>query len=601
MWKIPVILVFFPISSAFYLPGLAPGFFCREDYANSISGCKICIQYHQFKINPVFPSFDFCKGDDYDKVTDADENLSQMLFGKRPKKSPIKANCEVICTKKYNGSSFDDNDKLNRFKTAIYVNYVQHWFIDNMPVRWCLNVDFGRRHCASGFPVGCFLGGAGQPEGVCSVPKSYTLPNNYYLFNHVDIVIRYHSDEDYVLHPDHGAKGSRIIGAHMFLRTVNDTSCGNSEQAGPMIVPGMTLLPNTELSIPFSYSVKFKAVAKMEWGSRWDHMLTTTSPANVQWFTIMDTVVSVMVLTGIVAVVLMNTVRKDIQRYNTQQGKEEKLGDDIISIDEGGWKLIHGDVFRIPPGSKWLCAAVGCGLQVLLMTTVTFGFSCFGFVNPNRRGSMLNWAIIVFMIFGAPAGYVAGRLFRTCRGRYWVQMAVLTATAGPGWAPIQFPTRVNQVPRMIGKTSFILRPIPGALCAGFLPFLCVALQLYFISSFIWSNMVFHMFGLLFVAFLLFVATSAIIAVFLCYYQLCAEDHEWWWKSFFSSGSTALYIFLYSIYNYIYTVEGFGIMPLMLYFGYATILSLLCFLLTGSVGFLACFWFVNKIYSFVKVD
>ena len=40
---------------------------------------------------------------------------------------------------------------------------------------------------------------------------------------------------------------------------------------------------------------------------------------------------------------------------------------------------------------------------------------------------------------------------------------------------------------------------------------------------------------------------------------------------------------------------------MLYFGYMSIVSISFFLLTASIGFFSCFWFVTKIYSSIKVD
>ena len=40
---------------------------------------------------------------------------------------------------------------------------------------------------------------------------------------------------------------------------------------------------------------------------------------------------------------------------------------------------------------------------------------------------------------------------------------------------------------------------------------------------------------------------------------------------------------------------------VLYFGYMFIISSSFFLLTGTIGFLACFWFVRVIYGAIKVD
>jgi hypothetical protein len=41
--------------------------------------------------------------------------------------------------------------------------------------------------------------------------------------------------------------------------------------------------------------------------------------------------------------------------------------------------------------------------------------------------------------------------------------------------------------------------------------------------------------------------------------------------------------------------------ILIYFTYMLMISLTFFLLTGSIGFFACFWFVRKIYGAIKVD
>jgi len=40
---------------------------------------------------------------------------------------------------------------------------------------------------------------------------------------------------------------------------------------------------------------------------------------------------------------------------------------------------------------------------------------------------------------------------------------------------------------------------------------------------------------------------------------------------------------------------------LLYFGYMGMLSLVIFLVTGTVGFYSCLWFTKKIYASIKVD
>jgi hypothetical protein len=53
------------------------------------------------------------------------------------------------------------------------------------------------------------------------------------------------------------------------------------------------------------------------------------------------------------------------------------------------------------------------------------------------------------------------------------------------------------------------------------------------------------FGFTLLVFLILITTCAEITVVMCYFQLCSEDYNWWWRSFLTSGSTAIYVFIYS--------------------------------------------------------
>jgi hypothetical protein len=65
----------------------------------------------------------------------------------------------------------------------------------------------------------------------------------------------------------------------------------------------------------------------------------------------------VLFLTGMVAMILMRTLHRDIARYNAQAGAQAGgdldaaglvLVDPEEAQEETGWKLVHGDVFRPP-------------------------------------------------------------------------------------------------------------------------------------------------------------------------------------------------------------------------------------------------------------
>jgi transmembrane 9 superfamily protein 2/4 len=47
--------------------------------------------------------------------------------------------------------------------------------------------------------------------------------------------------------------------------------------------------------------------------------------------------------------------------------------------------------------------------------------------------------------------------------------------------------------------------------------------------------------------------------------------------------------------------GLQLVPMAMYFGYMFIVSYSFFCLTGTIGFYACYIFVRKIYSAVKID
>ena len=62
--------------------------------------------------------------------------------------------------------------------------------------------------------------------------------------------------------------------------------------------------------------------------------------------------------------IMVRTLRKDIAKYNADDFYDE-------SVEETGWKLVHGDVFRPPKNSRLFAAFVGSGIQIFLMALPT--------------------------------------------------------------------------------------------------------------------------------------------------------------------------------------------------------------------------------------
>ena len=43
------------------------------------------------------------------------------------------------------------------------------------------------------------------------------------------------------------------------------------------------------------------------------------------------------------------------------------------TMEETGWKLVHGDVFRPPKHKQLLSALLGAGVQIFFMSMITIG------------------------------------------------------------------------------------------------------------------------------------------------------------------------------------------------------------------------------------
>src|SRR4051812_29020741 len=71
-----------------------------------------------------------------------------------------------------------------------------------------------------------------------------------------------------------------------------------------------------EIEIPFTYSVKFKRNNEVRWASRWDYILKSLPQTRIQWFSILNSLIIVLFLSGMVAMILLRTLHKDIARYN---------------------------------------------------------------------------------------------------------------------------------------------------------------------------------------------------------------------------------------------------------------------------------------------
>jgi len=648
-----VVLAIIEGSHAFYLPGLAPVNYCKKTEVTD--ECKEEVKLFVNRLDSVesvlpyeYHSFDFCGDEKGDSPV---ENLGQVVFGERIRPSDYNLSfmnnetCKTLCKKTYKKGNKDDIKKLGFIKKSVMLNYQHHWIIDNMPVTWCYKTETEQNYCSAGFPVGCYVTKQGVPKDVCTSSDRFNQADTYYMFNHVELTIKYHIPEkegDWAIKL--GNNGGRLISAKVVPHSINHpadrTTC--TREAGFLGVPGEL---KKDQDITYTYSVVFVEDKTIRWSSRWDYILDSMPHTNIQWFSIMNSLVIVLFLSGMVAMIMLRTLHKDIARYNQIDNSED-------AQEEFGWKLVHGDVFRPPRYGMFLSVCCGNGVQLLMMSGVTLALACLGFLSPANRGGLMTCALVLYVCLGTPAGYVSARIYKSFGGEKWKSNVLFSAFLVPGivfgiffllnlilWSkgssaavpfttllailalwfgisvpltfvgayfgfkkrPIEHPVRTNQIPRQIPEQTFYTRPLPGIVMGGILPFGCIFIQLFFILNSIWSHQMYYMFGFLFLVFCILVITCSEATILLCYFHLCAEDYHWWWRAYLTSGFTSVYFFAYCCHYFVAKLTITGFISTLLYFGYTLLMVFIFFLLTGTIGFFSCFWFVSKIYSVVKVD
>ncbi|KAG6022449.1 hypothetical protein E4U40_004599 [Claviceps sp. LM458 group G5] len=333
---------------------------------------------------------------------------------------------------------------------------------------------------------------------------------------------------------------------------------------------------------------------------------------------------------------------------------------DISSDDENledvtGWKLLHADVFRTPRFGNLLAPLVGSGMQLMFMAVGLVLLSALGVLNPSFRGGFISVGVGLFVFAGLFSGYFSARIFKSFDGKDYRANALITALLFPGltfglvfvlnlfvWAqasstaipfgtlivivflwlciqvplvlagsylgyakagPWEHPTRTAPMARQIPRQAWYIKSIQSILLAGLIPFAVVFIELLFVFQSMWQDKsgYYYMFGFLAVVCVILAVTVAEVTVVTMYIQLCSENHQWWWQSFLVGGSSALWVFGYSVWYYFFKLHITGLVSSMLFFSYSFMACCVYGLLTGTIGFLSAYAFVRRIYGAIKVD
>lgn len=592
-------------------------------FANKLISSANHVPYDYFSVP-------FCKNSE-PRSNPQHLSLGQLLQGERSEltnyklQMNVQENCKLSCTNVYGSKEAKHLEKLVRDK------YHARMVLDNMPVVYESTMSNGEK------------------TNVLGVPLGYTKKGQTCLFNHLRFTVKYHVPK--ALYSGKSENRKRVVGFEVVPLTVKHVKKEGTKTFKTCPVATnteeMCLSKNDVTKVSWTYDVEFSEDKHLEWATRWDPLLRADqSVKEIQWFSIINSLMITLFLTAIVAMIMLRTVYLDFARYNNIDDEEEIQ-------EESGWKLIHGDVFRPPTFSGLLCVLVGSGAQILCMSGVTLVFALIGFLSPANRGGLLTAMLSLWVLASAVCGYWAARVYAGLQGTnkrsvtlgsaflfsgtafvvFFGLNLVLWGSGSSGAVPFftllmllvmwfgisvplnivgafigykqkayEYPVRTNQIPREIphaSPTSNLL----FSLLWGILPFGVVFIELVIMLSSIYQNQLFYFFGFVGAVFLILVVTCAEVSVVLTYLQLSKESYYWWWPSFLSTASSGAYVFLYSLF-FLFKQNGNGrihIVSTLIYTGYALVCSLAFALATGCIGFFASFKFVRKIYASVHID
>jgi len=189
----------------------------------------------------------------------------------------------------------------------------------------------------------------------------------------------------------------------------------------------------TGAPLSWTYSVKWENT-DADFEERFDRYLDDKFfEHQIHWFSIFNSFMMVIFLVGLVSIILMRTLRKDISRF--AKDLDDLEGVEAEMAEESGWKQVHGDVFRTPPHLTLFSALLGTGTQLLVLVLIVILLAISFYHNHPfyRRGTIVTAFIVMYSLTSFVAGYVSGSHYQSHSGKNWKKCMIYTAVIFPGF------------------------------------------------------------------------------------------------------------------------------------------------------------------------
>jgi len=296
-----------------------------------------------------------------------------------------------------------------KLTNVVKEHYWYTWYIDELPVFGMIGEYISEEEMRAELAQLT----ADQSQGQGAPDASTPVTAQAFLYTHRDISISYN--------------GHQVIEVNL-----------TSENPRPIKVGEV---------LPMTYSISWTPT-QMEFEKRFERYLAFDFlETNVHSFALLNSFMMVLFLCALVLLVLNRTLKTSIggASMDVEMGSGVGTGGGVGSpsyrsvpssprddvLDESGWKMLTGDVFRSPNGLIFFAALIGTGFQLLLLAVALLLLAAAAALY-EERGLLTLMFLIVYSITSLAQGYLSGYVYKIHGGLNWQRALFLTATLYPG-------------------------------------------------------------------------------------------------------------------------------------------------------------------------